>query len=152
MIGMHRLRAIAIVLALALTPAAAFAELAAWEQERVTTIAKDLVKSTSALYDTFYAQPRPTVASGQGKSYYRLKQMLRRIKQEARHLAAELENGKGRDETLPTYEHLIETVDYARLEVRRTFTASELLGKMTAAGDDIRRLAPYYDAKALEEK
>ncbi len=150
MIGMHRLRAIAIVLAL--TPAAAFAELAAWDQERVTAIAKDLVESSDALYDTFFAQPRPTVASGQGQSYYRLKQMLRRIKQEARHLAAQLDDGKGYDETLPTYEHLTELVDYARPEARRTFSSDQLLGKMTAAGDDLRRLAPYYDPKALEEK
>jgi hypothetical protein len=77
--------------------------------------------------------------------------LIRRIKLEARHLSGELEKGQGRDETLPIYEHLMTMVRDAREKAQKTFMPQPLLDKAAAAGDVLRRLAPYYDAQVLAE-
>ena len=125
--------------------------LAEWDQARVTAIAEELAKDIDALYQEFYNQPPSTIGSGQANAFYRLKQLMRRVRTEGRHLAAALKDGKGHDETLPVYEHLMELVRDARVEVQRQFTSEQLLDKAAAAGDALRRLEPYYDAKALSD-
>jgi hypothetical protein len=125
--------------------------LAEWDQARVTAIAEELAKNVDALYREFYNQPPSTIGSGQANAFYRLKQLMRRVRTEGRHLAAALKDGKGHDETLPVYEHLMELVRDARVEVQRQFTSDQLLDKAAAAGDALRRLEPYYDAKALSD-
>ncbi len=129
-------------------PGLANAELANWNQERVTGIAKEAAEKSSNLYDVFYKQPPATIGSAQSRSYYELKQLVRRIRREAGHLASELESGKGREETQAVYDNLAQTVDRATEEARRTFTSEDLLAASMSAGDAIRRLAPYYDAQA----
>jgi hypothetical protein len=128
---------------------ASFAQLATWNQERVTAIAKEAGEKTSKLYDVFYKQPPATIGSAQARSYYELKQSVRRIRREAGHLASELESGKAQEETKPIYDNLAQMVDRATEESRRTFTSDDLLAAAMSAGDAIRRLAPYYDPKAM---
>lgn len=127
---------------------ASSAELANWNQERVTKYAKDAAEKTSELYDVFYKQPPATLGSAQSRSYYELKQSVRRIRREAGHLASELESGQGREETQAIYNNLAQMVDRATEEARRTFTSDSLLAASTRAGDALRRLAPYYDPEA----
>lgn len=127
---------------------ASSAELANWNQDRVTAIARETAEKTSNLYDVFYKQPPATLGSAQSRSYYQLKQSVRRIRREAGHLASELESGLGREETQAIYRNLAQMVDRATEEARRTFTSDSLLAASTSAGDAIRRLAPYYDPKA----
>ena len=110
---MHRI-SIASFLVLALSGAPARGYVTAWDQARVTEIAKQLVSATQDLYDTFYKQLPPTAGSGQSREFYRLKQVTRVMKTEARELSGQLEKGEGRDQTLPSYESLMETVRRAR--------------------------------------
>lgn len=123
--------------------------LAKWDQQRVTKLAEGLSKAVDELNDEFYNQPPSTIGSGQSHSFLRLKQDIRRVRSEARHLKSALADGKGHDETLPIFEHLMVIVRDAREEVQKQFTSSQLLGKATAAGDALRQVEPYYDAKAL---
>jgi hypothetical protein len=142
------LPALAVAL-VAWAPSASFAQLADWDQERVTAIAKEFAEAAQGVQDAFRKEPSQNIGSGQSRSYYRLQQLVRRIKTEARHLASQLENGKGHEETLPIYQNLMEEVRDAREDARRTFTSSFVLDKVAVANDALRRLAPYYDPKAL---
>jgi hypothetical protein len=126
----------------------AAAQLARWDQERVTKIAIEIREKTTALYDTFYREPVPTVGSVKASSYFKLKQLVRRIKREASQLADGLEKGKGREETQPIYDNLMAMVRDAQEEARRSFTSESILASATTAGDALRRIAPYYDPEA----
>lgn len=142
---------ILLVVALAASvPAASFAELAKWDQQRVTTLAGELARACDALYETFRKEPESRIGVGRGRDYHRLRQVVRRIKNEARHLSSSLERGEGYDQTLPIYESLMEMVRTARDLSRRTFTSNFVLEKASSAGDALRRIAPYYDPRALE--
>ena len=75
-------------------------ELAAWDQARVTALAKDLETATASLYDTFLKQPPPDVGSLQSHAHYRLKQFVRMLGVEASLFAKSLEDGEGREGTV----------------------------------------------------
>jgi len=151
MLSLHKIAPAVLALAFAVwVPSASFAELAEWDQERVTTLAAVLAPACDALYDTFSKEPVATVGSGQMKDYHRLRQVVRRIKREAKHLSSALAAGEGYDETLPIYENLMVMVRDARGVAKRTFTSNFVQEKAAAAGDLLRRIAPYYDPGALE--
>ena len=148
MMSSHTLRALLLGAALAL-PGAASAQLADWDQERVTKLAVELRAKTVTLYDVFYKQPPATIGTVQARSYYKVKELVRRIKREANHLADELEKGAGRVETKEIYDGLMEEVRDAQEEARRTFTSEDLLEAATSAGSTLRLISPYYDPNAL---
>jgi hypothetical protein len=131
-------------------PSGSFAELAKWDQERVTTLGEELAKTCGALYDTFLKQPASTVGSERARDYHRLRQIVRRVRDEARHLSAALARGEGYEPTLPVYEELMAMVRDAREIANRTFSSSSVLDRAVAAGDSLRRLGPYYDPGVLE--
>jgi hypothetical protein len=124
------------------------AELAAWDQAKVTALAKELVTNAKALYDTFYKQPTPQVGSGQGQDYRRLKQEVRRVRTEARELADTLAKGEGREDTLPIYEHLMVVVRSARDSARRVFTTQDVQNRASEVRQVLNQLSPYYDPDA----
>lgn len=150
--SLHKIGPVVLVLAVIVwLPSGSFAELAQWDQERVTALGAELSEACRALYDTFLKEPEKTKGSGQSKDYYRLRQLVRRIKIEAKHLSSALAKGEGYDQTLPIYENLMTMVRDARAIAKRTFTSNYVLDKAAATGDLLRRIAPYYDPKALEE-
>ena len=152
MSSLQKIGPVVLVLAvIAWLPSASFAELAAWDQERVTALGAELTEACDALYNTFVKEPAKTIGSGQSKDYYRLRQVIRRVKTEAKHLSSALGEGEGYDQTLPIYESLMTMVRDAREISQRTFTSNYVTEKAAAAGDVLRRIAPYYDPKALEE-
>jgi len=132
-------------LALGVSGATARADVVAWDQAKVTDVAKQLVSATQELYDTFYKQIPPTAGSGQSREFYRLKQVTRVMKTEARELAGQLEKGEGHDETLPSYESLMEMVRTARELGARIFATEDLKRKATAVRGLLNQLGPYYD-------
>jgi hypothetical protein len=149
--SLHKIGPAVLVLAFAVwVPSASFAELAEWDQERVTALGTELATACGALYDTFLKEPVSTIGSGQAKDYHRLRQVVRRIRGDARHLSSALAKGEGYDQTLPVYENLMVMVRDAREVAKRTFTSNYVLDKAAAAGDVLRRIAPYYDPGALE--
>jgi hypothetical protein len=136
---------LALVLGVLFSAAGGRAELAAWDQAKVTAIAKQLVPATQDLYDTFYKQLPPTAGSGQNREFYRLKQVTRVMKTEARELAEQLEKGSGHEETLPSYESLMQLVRTARELGARIFATEDLKQKATAVRGLLNQLGPYYD-------
>jgi hypothetical protein len=150
-VSVHKVGLFLLVLLLAVwLPSGSFAELAKWDQERVTTLGTEFATACGALSDSFLKEPQSAIGSGQRRDYYRLRQIVRRVKGEARHLSSALANGEGYDQTLPIYENLMVMVRDARETAQRTFTANFVPDKAAAAGDVLRRIAPYYDPGALE--
>jgi hypothetical protein len=137
-----------VALAMAVLAAPARAEGTAWDQPKVTALAKQLVDATSELYDTFYKQPPPTTGSMQSRAYHRLKQQVRRIRTEARALSKALAGGAGFEETLPNYEELMQVVRVARQEVQGVFTTTAVQEKASAVRAVLNQLTPYYDPDA----
>jgi len=130
---------------LAAVPTLAAAERAAWDQARVTAIAADLSSATDNLYDAFYKLPPPSVAQ-QGKFYYSIKQKLRVLKNETRHLANELKQGGTLDSTLPTYQNIQQLRRSVQDDARMSgFVPEDVLALADKARDAGLRLAPYYD-------
>ena len=121
------------------------AELAAWDQARVTALGKQLVQATNALYDTFRKQPPPSVGSMQGDSYQRLKQFVRLLHVESDELANSLQKGEGRDETLAIFDNLMQLARSARDEAARVFVAHDVSERAAAVRQVLNRLGPYYD-------
>jgi hypothetical protein len=120
-------------------------DLAAWDQAEVTRLAQALETATDSLYDTFVKQPTPGLGSMQMHAYYRLKQMVRLLRIEARELANSLEKGEGREQTLPIYENLMQLTRSARDEAARVFVAHDVGDRAGAVRGVLNRLGPYYD-------
>jgi len=139
-----------VTLGAGLPAAPAFAELAKWDQARVTELAEELTKAAGDLYTAIYQQMSGQ-AGGQGRSFAVLKDRVRLARSESRHLASELKAGKGHDATFPVYERLMELVRDARENARRVYLEEPTLDKIAATEDVLRRLAPYYDPKALSD-
>ena len=133
-----------LAMTLILSATGARAELAAWDQAEVTAIAKELEMVAHALYDTFIKKPPPTLGSMQ-IYYYRLKQKVRLLRLEARELAASLEKGEGREQTLPIYDHLMQLVRMARDDAARTFNTQDVGERAAAVRGVLNQLGPYYD-------
>ena len=149
--SLHKIGPVVLVLAFAAwLPSASVAELAQWDQERVTALGAELSEACNALYDTFLKEPVQGRGSANATDYYRLRQVVRRIKTEAKHLSSALAKGEGYDETLPIYENLMTMVRDARELAKRVFTSNYVLDKAAVTSDLLRRIAPYYDPKALE--
>lgn len=121
------------------------AELAAWDEAKVTALGKELVQATDALYETFRKQPPPSVGSMQSDSYHRLKQFVRLLRVVSHEFTGSLEKGEGRVETLNIYENLMQLARSARDEAGRVFVAHEVGERAAAVRQVLNRLGPYYD-------
>jgi hypothetical protein len=139
--------AIALALAIGSTEAAR-AELAPWDQAKVAALAKELETKAKALYDAFYKQPVPGLASGNLQDYERLKQETRRLRSEASELSRGLAKGEGRDQTLPIYEQLMVQVRNASEIARRVFVTQDVQQRASEARQVLNQLSPYYDPDA----
>jgi hypothetical protein len=131
--------------ALGLVAGPAAAEVKPWDQAHVSSLAKQLQEATQALYDAFYKQPPPQRGSGQAREYQRLKHEIRRVRIEARQLATQLAEGEGREETLPGYEDLMQTVRSAEDHARRVFSTSDVQAKAAVARMLVDQIRPYYE-------
>ncbi len=118
----------------------------AWDQAAVTALAKEFADSATAVEDIVRKEQQ---TPAQAQEYWRLRQQLRRIKNEARELATELKNGKGHDETLGIYENLYSEILYARDSVQRLYLTSSVTDRIKSARAVLEKLAPYYDARPL---
>ena len=141
--------AITLVLAAALPLAAAHAELAKWDQAKVSALSKQLVEATKALQDTFATRPPPTLGSNDSRDYYRLKQVVRRIRQEAGSLDSDIRAGGGMEATQNSYESLMTNVRDAREIAGRIFATQDIKDRATAVRTVLNQIAPYYDPGAV---
>ena len=142
----HVVHAICLLAMILLLPAAiARAELAAWDQARVTALGKELVQASNALYETFRKQPPPSVGSMQSTAYHRLKQFVRMLHVVSQEFADSLEKGEGREQTLTIYDNLMQLARSARDEAARVFVAHDVGDRAGAVRRVLNQLGPYYD-------
>ena len=140
------LSAIALLLALSAPTRASAAEpQPTWTQETVAALARELATAVSAVYRSVTRTGTGSqVGSGQAQSFMRLKDDLRVARNESRHLANALKNGKGRDETVHAYRRLMTLVRDARESGRRMFLEKPTLDTIQKANQALDAIAPYY--------
>lgn len=137
--------ALVAVSILALAAPAHAAPAQAWDQAKVTELGTQLATATDDLWQTFRKHPRPTVGQAQANSFFRLQQQLRSLRSEARSLARSLQGGAGHDETLPSFESMMQTIRIAQDNARRVFTSADVREKADAARAVLNQMIPYYD-------
>ena len=134
----------------ATTPAAA-TEPKPWDQEAIGKLAEDFAKKASEAYTAIYNQGGTTgsVASGQRRDFFRLRDKARIIDREARHYRSAVKDGKGLDETYSIFERLMVEVRGARVVARRVMIQEDTQKKIAAAGEVLQQIADYYDPAAF---
>lgn len=125
------------------------AEPTPWDAAKVTTITEQLTSDAVNLYNVFYQQPPTTIGSGQSRQYQELKYKTRRIKNEAKHIAAAVSDGGGHDETFHSFEDLMMLVRDARVLARQIFVSDQLQAAADKTRQTLNELAPYYGADPL---
>lgn len=139
------IRSFALAICLLAVAGTARAELAAWDQAKVTELAQQLEAETARLFRTFRDRQQPTLGSSQRLPYHRLKQEVRFLRRESRSLSQALQRGAGFDETLPSYETMMQTVRRAQNNARTVFTTADMQESADAARAILNQLGPFYD-------
>jgi hypothetical protein len=135
----------ALASALLLLPIGAAAELPKWEQPRVTAIATELSEAVAKAALEVDKQKGGRVEVGKERAFYEFREDMRLAKNTSRHLARELQDGKGREETYPTFKRLKTLRNDAVENARRADMPESTLAAITAAGELMNRLRPYYE-------
>lgn len=143
--------ALMLYAAAGLLPAAVRAELAAWDQTRVSEIGQQLAAACDAFWQAMRRQPGDTVGSGDAWDVSQLLHKAQTMQVQSTALAGHLRDGKGRDQTLNMYRDLKELVD----DTNDVLTPHAELDEPTLAAwakvsDLMRQIAPYYDPKATD--
>jgi hypothetical protein len=148
-----RRRGLVLVLGLvALVATPAPAELEAWDQARVTSIAKQLAAAANDVYNQFYAMhERSGDPVGEAYESGQLEDTLRAIREQTRHLEKQLEKGKAYDATVGDYKRLREMLDNAHEYIQRVYEEKGLIDAVAKAKVLLHQLDPYYDPKALAD-
>ena len=127
----------------------ASAELTAWDQEKVTAVAAELMAATGDLQTTLRRQPPPTLGQPGRRAFHQLRDDVATIDSTARRLHGALTEGAGREETFPTYRRMISSVRSASDEIGRISLGEPATGKLQAAGAVLRRLRPFYEEEPV---
>jgi hypothetical protein len=135
----------ALLVGLVLAPVAAKAELPRWDQQRITTIANELSEAVAKAALEVEKQKGSRVDITKERAFYEFREDMRLARNTARHLAKELQDGKGRDETHPTFRRLKTLRNDAAENARRADMPDSTLAAITAAGELLNRLRPYYE-------
>ena len=136
--------ALAALAGVALFATQAPAELAQWDQARVTQYAQELSKACDELQRALEAQPTYTTPINQ-RSYYQATDDIRVMANSARHLAAGLKDGKDRESTYPTFRRIRSLQRNAQEEGRKALVPDSIMSKATPVGGAILKLSPYYE-------
>ena len=124
------------------------ADLATWDQEKVTAIAGDLSQAAQELRDALRREPTPTIGGRPGRrAFFALREEVQVLTSASRRLHSRLGEGAGLDETYPTYRRLLVTARRAERELRRLGLGEPVSGRIEATADAIRRIRPFYEAE-----
>ena len=98
--------------------------------------------------ELLHTMSRNLILASGGLDYNRLKDRLRVMRSESRHLANELKKGKSHDETVYAFERLMELVRDAR-ELANSLSLEEpTIARIEAARKSLDEIAQYYDPDA----
>ncbi len=143
------LRRLALALgAAACLSAPATAELASWDQARVTGIAQQLAAACDGFDQAVQRQPGGTLGSGSAGEVFGMQDESRMLREQSLALADHLKAGKGHDETRNEYRSLKEVVDDIAEEAQRSPLDEPTMDAWAKITDLLRQIAPYYDPKA----
>lgn len=131
--------------------APAGAELATWDQTRVTAIAQQLAAACDAWEQSVREQPGGGLGSGEAESEFGIGTKARLLREQSKSLAAHLAAGKGHDETRNFYRSLKEMIDDTEVLARQSELDGPTMDAWSKVADLQRQIAPYYDPKALDE-
>lgn len=119
------------------------AQTANWNQEAVTAAAGQLEAAVSGLRDA--VRKSNTWTSSPDKSeLYQISEDLRQIEWLATNLHADLKQGEGLEATLPIFNQILETREYARAEVKFVDISASIRPRLEAARAALEKLRAYY--------
>jgi len=128
---------------------AASAQLATWDQARVTEIAKTLATAAQG----WETQTRDAAGLGpEGEDPDSLPGRARVLREMSDSLAAHLAKGDGFDKTKDQYKSIREVADYTEVAAQRSPLEEPVMDAWAKVADALRQIAPYYDPKANEGK
>ena len=124
-----------------------------WDQEKVTKLAEQVADSANQVYRSVVRTATgANIGSGQSRNYLQLKDTVRMARNESRHLATALQEGKGASETFHAWQRLMSLVRDTRDLARRMFLEAPTQEKMAHAGKLLRELAPYFESFKKDSK
>jgi len=129
----------------------ASAELAAWDQARVTGIAQQLAEACDAWRLALRQQPAAQLGSGVALDEFGLGQKNQVLSEQARALADQLTKGKGYEQTRGLYRAIKELGDDIEVQAQQAELDEPTLDAWARVADLMRQIAPYYDPNALDE-
>ena len=129
----------------------ASAELATWDQARVTELAQQLVQASDAWEQAVRKQPGGEIGSGDAESGFGLGMKARVLKEQSQALAGHLAKGQGYDKTHNYYRSLKELIDDTEEIAQRSELEEPTMDAWAKVADLQRQIAPYYDPKANQE-
>lgn len=125
------------------------AELAPWDQARVTKYAEELVTATDELRRALDAIGIQNIANA--NAMYQVQDTVKLLHTASTGLAAALKNGKGRDETMPRYKRVETLRRDAEVEGRRADIPENVFEKVFSVGSALLKLRPYYVDEPAKE-
>jgi hypothetical protein len=135
--------AVAALLAIGLAPGAAFADLEPWNQEEVTALAKALHVAVKDVRQSLRREPAEGLA-GPARARQRMLEILKVLEKSCGQLAARLEGGDGREETLNIAKKIRSLVRDAETEGRKFMTTQQTDERVAPAEQALDGLTPYY--------
>jgi len=127
----------------------ASAELATWDQARVTELAQQLVQASDAWEQAVRKQSGGDIGSGEAELGLGTK--ARVLKEQSQALAGHLAKGQGYDKTHNYYRSLKELIDDTEEIAQRSELEEPTMDAWAKVADLQRQIAPYYDPKANQE-
>ena len=126
---------------------AARADLAKWDQARVTSIAQQLVPAAQAWELAARQQGPGTIGAAEEQGSLPMK--ARTLREMSEGLADHLAKGEGHDKTLDQYKSMREVADDTEEMAQRSELQAPTIAAWSKIADLLRQIAPYYDPKAL---
>lgn len=117
-----------------------------WDQARVTKIAQELAVAVYEAREAVRMSPLDQNV-GQRTTFYELQEDIRLAENSAKHLASELADGKGADETRATFDRIGSLRMSAEENGRRVLIEAPVMDALVKAGELHNRLKPYYYGK-----
>ena len=111
-----------------------------------TAAATELAASLDGLRDALRKAPPPGIGGGM-RSRHELRDRLRLMENESKHLAAELKDGQGRDATYPVFQRINSIRRDAVDDAQRMYLQQPVLDKIESAREPLEKLAGYYGVK-----
>ena len=120
-----------------------------WDQAKATEIAGQLSDAVNKVQSSIVRlRTGADVGSGQSRNYLRLKDRVRIARNESRHLAKALGNGKGKAETFHVWQRLMSVVRDAREIGRGMFIEAPTQEKINRANEILDQLTPFYETES----